>query len=244
MSTEKITTLPCRPQTNKERNDFIMDKWKELIDREMVKPYAQKITEFVNEEYKNHTCYPAYNRIMYALEKTPYDSVKCVILGQDPYHEPGQAMGLSFSVEPTAAIPRSLQNIYKELQAELGCYIPDNGDLTKWAEQGVLLLNSSLTVREHEAASHQNCGWSTFTDTVIAELNNKTTPVVFMLWGRFAREKKSLITNPIHKVLEAPHPSPFSAQYGFFGCGHFKKCNEILEQSGQTAIDWQIENVN
>lgn len=220
-----------------------MDAWKELINREQQKPYLNELTKFINEEYKNHTCYPAYDRILFALETTHYEDTKCVILGQDPYHEPNQAMGLSFSVEPTAAIPRSLQNIYKEIHDELGCYVPNNGDLTKWAKQGVLLLNSVLSVREHAAASHSGKGWETFTDSVIAELNNKTTPVVFLLWGRFSRDKKSLITNPIHYILEAPHPSPFSANTGFFGCGHFKRCNELLVQSGQTPIDWQIENI-
>jgi uracil-DNA glycosylase len=152
-------------------------------------------------------------------------------------------MGLSFSVDKSVAIPRSLQNIYKELNAELGCYIPDNGDLTPWAEQGVLLLNAVLSVRRGQAASHAGHGWENYTDAILSAVNEKDTPVVFMLWGRYARDKKSLITNKSHLILECPHPSPFSASYGFFGCGHFKKCNEFLVKNGIAPINWQIKNV-
>ena len=220
-----------------------MDRWQELINSEMNKPYAKELSNFVNQEYATHNCYPPYDNILYALKKTPYEKVKCVIIGQDPYHEKGQAMGLSFSVSPTTPIPRSLQNIYKELNDELGLVIPDNGDLTPWAEQGVLLLNATLTVREHQANSHQGKGWEIFTDAVISTLNEKDSTVVFLLWGNFARSKKELITNPKHKILETTHPSPYSASAGFLGCGHFKKCNEILTASGQTPIDWQIPNI-
>lgn len=166
-----------------------------------------------------------------------------MILGQDPYHEPNQAMGLSFSVNDGVTIPRSLKNIYTELQNELGCYIPNNGNLTKWAKQGVLLLNSILTVRAHDAASHAGHGWETYTDNILSALNQRNEPIVFILWGRYARDKKCLITNRNHLILESPHPSPYSADKGFFGCGHFRRCNEFLESHGITPIDWQIENI-
>lgn len=217
--------------------------WNHVNQNEINQPYFQKLKAFVDAEYAKTTCYPPYDKIFNAIETTPLENVKCVILGQDPYHEPNQAMGLSFSVEKTAAIPRSLQNIYTELHNELGCYIPNNGDLTPWANQGVLLLNAVLSVQAHQAASHAGHGWETYTDALLKAVNEKDTPVVFMLWGRYARAKKNLITNPKHLVLECPHPSPFSASYGFFGCGHFKRCNEFLEQNHMTPIDWQIKNV-
>ncbi len=217
--------------------------WKTFNDNEQKKEYCKNLYSFVQNEYHEHTCYPPYSKILNALNLTPYDNVKCVILGQDPYHEPDQAMGLSFSVAPGVTIPRSLQNIYYELHTELGCYIPNNGDLTKWATQGVLLLNSVLTVRAHEAASHSGHGWEEYTDAILKELNEKQTPVVFMLWGNFARSKKTLITNPKHLILETTHPSPFSVNKGFAGCGHFKKCNEYLTNNELTPIDWQIENL-
>ena len=166
-----------------------------------------------------------------------------VIIGQDPYHEPGQAHGLCFSVKKDIDIPPSLVNIYKELQEDLGCYIPNNGYLMKWSRQGVLLLNSVLTVQKDMPASHRGKGWETFTDRIIEEVNKKQEPVVFMLWGNFARSKKYLITNPKHLVLEAPHQSPFSARSGFFGCNHFIKANEFLKANGIEPIDWQIENI-
>ena len=166
--------------------------------------------------------------------------MKAVILGQDPYHEPGQAHGLSFSVKPGVAIPPSLRNIYRELNAELGCRIPNNGYLKKWADEGVLLLNSVLTVRAKEAASHQKKGWETFTDAVIEAVDKKDSPVVFMLWGRYAKDKAALLHNKDHLVLTAAHPSPFSANNGFFGCGHFAACNEYLKNNGEKPIDWQI----
>lgn len=218
--------------------------WNIINNQEKEKPYFKELCHFVRKEYKQNTCYPPYEKIFNAIQTTPFEQVKCVILGQDPYHEPGQAMGLSFSVEKDTAIPRSLQNIYKELQNELNCYIPDNGDLTPWAKQGVLLLNSVLSVRAHQAASHQNHGWEIYTDALLSALNKKETPVVFMLWGNFAKSKKPLIINPKHLVLESSHPSPFSVNYGFFGCGHFKSCNEFLKKNKMKPIDWQIPDKN
>jgi uracil-DNA glycosylase len=217
--------------------------WNEINNVEKQKPYFTNLNQFVNNEYQAGTCYPPYEKIFDAIKLTPYENVKCVILGQDPYHEPNQAMGLSFSVMPGVTIPRSLQNIYKELHDELGCYIPNNGDLTSWANQGVLLLNSVLSVRAHQAASHSGHGWETYTDALLTALNKKDEPIVFMLWGKFAKSKKSLITNPKHLILESTHPSPFSASYGFFGCGHFKSCNNFLVAHGKTPIDWQIKNI-
>ncbi len=218
--------------------------WTTLSNIERQKPYYKGLYEFVENEYATNTCYPPHDKILNAFNLTPYEKVKCVILGQDPYHGEGQAMGLSFSVAPDVAIPRSLQNIYKEIHDELGTYIPDNGDLTSWAKQGVLMLNTILTVRAKTPASHAECGWETYTDAMIKALNDKTTPVVFMLWGNKAKEKKSLITNPNHLILETTHPSPYSAGNGFFGCGHFKTCNEFLVKNGMKPINWQIPNLN
>ncbi len=217
-------------------------EWARALAPEFKKEYYRKLYEFVLKEYKENVVYPPSDEIFSAFHMTPLESVKCVIIGQDPYHEPGQAHGLSFSVKPGVRIPPSLLNIYKELQTELGCYIPDNGYLVKWAEQGVLLLNSVLTVRAHAAASHRGMGWEQFTDAVIRQTNELETPIVYMLWGSFARSKKSMLTNPRHLVLEAAHPSPLSAYNGFFGCGHFSKANEFLEENGASPIDWQIEN--
>lgn len=217
--------------------------WNEIIEKEKQKPYYDKLYEFVENEYKNNTCYPPFEKILNALNFTSYDDVKCVILGQDPYHGPNQAMGLSFSVEPKVAIPRSLQNIYKELNKEYGTYIPNNGDLTKWAKQGVLLLNTVLTVRAHEPQSHMGKGWEEYTDAIIKSLNEKNKPIVYLLWGEKARAKKEIITNKNHLILETSHPSPYSANRGFFGCNHFKDCNNFLIQHGYMPIDWQIENI-
>lgn len=217
--------------------------WYDIAEQEKSKDYYNNLYNFVRKEYDSQTCYPPFENILNALNLTPFDSVKCVIIGQDPYHGDGQAMGLSFSVPPGIAIPKSLMNIYKELQSELGCYIPNNGDLTKWAEQGVLLLNSVLTVRAHSPASHSGCGWEIYTDNLLTALNQKQTPIVYMLWGAFAKSKKTLITAPNALILETSHPSPFSADRGFIGCGHFKKCNEFLESFGETPINWQIENI-
>ena len=220
-----------------------MNKFKEIIEEEAQKDYYKKMHEFVINEYETKTIFPPRSNIYEALKLTPYDNVKVVILGQDPYHGTGEAHGLSFSVSPGIKTPPSLQNIYKELNQELGCYIPNNGYLTKWAKQGVLLLNSVLTVVKDSPASHKGIGWETFTDRIISEIDKKDSPVVFMLWGNFARSKKALLTNPNHLVLESAHPSPFSARNGFFGNNHFKLANEYLVKNGIEPIDWQIENI-
>lgn len=215
-----------------------MNNWEQFFDSESKKPYYKNLAQFVNREYKEGVVYPPKDKIFNALKITPPEKVKCVILGQDPYHEPGQAMGLSFSVPEGIKTPPSLLNVYKELQQEFGYDIPHTGDLTAWAEQGVLLLNAILTVRAHEAASHRNKGWETFTDNVISYLAELDEPIVFMLWGNYARNKKTMIHNPKHLILESVHPSPLSAARGFFGCNHFKKCNEFLIKNGLEAIDW------
>ncbi len=217
--------------------------WDEILKDEFKRDYYLKLREFLKSEYKNHTIHPDMYDIFNALKWTSYKDTKAVILGQDPYHEPGQAHGLAFSVKTGVKIPPSLLNMYKELKNELGLYIPNNGYLEKWAHQGVLLLNSALTVRDGLANSHRGKGWEIFTNTVIERLNERKEPVIFLLWGNNAREKATLITNPNHFVLTAAHPSPLSASRGFFGCGHFKKTNELLKQMGNEEIDWQIENV-
>ncbi len=221
----------------------ITNDWAKALEPEFQKDYYKKLFTFVGQEYSSTAIYPPGNDIFNAFHLTPLSNVKVVIIGQDPYHEPGQAHGLSFSVKPGVDIPPSLQNIYKELHDDCGCYIPNNGYLVKWAEQGVLLLNAVLTVRAHRAASHQGKGWEEFTDAAIRIVNEIDRPVVFMLWGSFARNKKGMLDNPKHLILEAPHPSPLSAYRGFFGCKHFSKANEFLKQNGATPIDWQIENV-
>jgi uracil-DNA glycosylase len=217
--------------------------FKEIIEEESKKEYFQELQSFVDEEYKNKTIFPERKNIYASLENTPFDKVKVVILGQDPYHGEGEAHGFAFSVKPGIKIPPSLKNIYKELNAEYGCYIPNNGYLMKWAKQGVLLLNAVLTVEKDKPASHQGKGWEKFTDRVIEEIDKKDEPVVFMLWGNFAKSKKKLLTNKNHLVLESPHPSPFSARHGFFGNNHFKLANEYLTQNKIKPIDWQIENI-
>lgn len=217
--------------------------WDELLRDEFLKEYYLKLRGFLKEEYKNHKIHPDMYDIFNALKWASYADTKVVIMGQDPYHEENQAHGLSFSVKIGVDIPPSLLNIYKELNAELGTYIPNNGYLEKWARQGVMLLNSALTVRNGQANSHRNKGWETFTNRVIELLNEREKPVIFMLWGNNAKEKSALITNPNHYILSSAHPSPLSARRGFFGCGHFKKANEILTAMGDEPIDWQIENV-
>lgn len=221
-----------------------MSEWKNAIGEEANKEYYKNLSRFVNSEYRTHIIYPPKDKIMHALDLTPPRNVKCVILGQDPYHEPGQAMGLSFSVEDGVRIPPSLLNIYKELQNEFGYDIPATGDLTAWAQQGVLLLNAILTVRAHEAASHRNKGWEEFTDAIIKYTNTLEQPIVYMLWGNYARSKKVFLNNPNHLVLESVHPSPLSANRGFLGCGHFKRCNEFLESRGVVGINWNTHEVN
>ncbi len=219
----------------------ISNDWAPVLREEYGKPYYRDLYQFVREEYSKNTIYPPADDIFNAFHLTPLSRVKVVIIGQDPYHEPGQAHGLCFSVQKGVDIPPSLQNIYKELNSDIGFEIPNHGCLTSWAEQGVLLLNAVLTVRAHAAASHQNKGWETFTDAVIRAVNDVDRPVVFMLWGGFARSKKAMLTNPKHLVLEAPHPSPLSAYRGFFGCKHFSQANAFLEKNGVEPVDWTIQ---
>lgn len=214
--------------------------WDSILADEFEKEYYKELRRFLVSEYRTRTIYPNMNDIFNALKFTSFENTKAVILGQDPYHGENQAHGLCFSVLRGIEPPPSLKNIYKELESDVGFVPPMHGELTHWAKQGVLMLNAVLTVRAHQANSHKGCGWETFTDRVIAELNNKKTPVVFLLWGANARQKAKIITNPIHVKLETVHPSPLSAYNGFFGCKHFSKCNEILEKSGQKPIDWQL----
>jgi len=221
----------------------ICDDWMEKLSPEFRKPYYAKLYQTVNEEYRNYTVYPPAEDILRAFNLTPLSEVKVVILGQDPYHEPGQANGLSFSVYPGIAIPPSLVNIYQELHDDLGCYIPNNGDLTKWAKQGVLMLNTVLTVRAHRAFSHRGLGWEMFTDAAIKAVNEQNRPIVFILWGRAAQAKSVMLNNPHHLILKAPHPSPLSAYHGFFGSKPFSQTNQFLEANNVKPIDWQIENV-
>lgn len=220
-----------------------MNQFKEIINQEQNKEYYRQLQEFLEKEYQEKTIYPAKENIFAALKATPFENVKVVILGQDPYHGEGEAHGLSFSVCPGIKTPPSLKNIYKEIQAELGCDIPNNGYLMKWAEQGVLLLNAVLTVEKDKPASHRGKGWEQFTDRIIQEIDQKEEPVVFMLWGNFAKSKADLLTNPNHLVLTSAHPSPFSARNGFFGNNHFIKANEYLTEHGLEPIDWKIEDI-
>ena len=221
----------------------IANDWLEPLAPEFKKPYYARLYQTVKNEYNTHITFPPADEIFSAFELTPLSQVKVVILGQDPYHDFGQAHGLCFSVKSENDIPPSLVNIYKELQDDLGCYIPDNGYLVKWAKQGVLLLNTVLTVRAHQANSHRNIGWEEFTDAAISAVNRQDRPIVFMLWGRPAQMKAELLDNPKHLILKAPHPSPLSAYRGFFGCRHFSQANRFLEEHGETPIDWQIENI-
>ena len=220
-----------------------MTYFENLLNEERQKEYFKNLTMFINKEYRTKEVFPPKDKIFSSLKLTPYENIKVVIIGQDPYHGVGEAHGLSFSVMPGVKVPPSLQNIYKELHDDLGCYIPNNGFLEKWAKEGVLLLNSVLTVVKDTPGSHRLKGWETFTDRVIMEVNKKDKPVVFLLWGAYAKEKEALITNPIHLVLKAPHPSPFSARNGFFGCKHFSKANEFLIKNGIEPVDFQIENI-
>lgn len=223
---------------------MITNDWLEAIRPEFSKPYYKELFEFVKGEYSRVTVYPPADDIFNAFHFTPLSQVKVLILGQDPYHNVHQAHGLSFSVPSDQPdIPPSLKNIYKELQEDLGCRIPNNGYLKKWADQGVLLLNTVLTVQAHQANSHQGKGWEKFTDAVIQAVNAQDRPVVYLLWGRPAQSKIPTLTNPKHLILKAPHPSPLSAHRGFFGCRHFSQANEFLERNGVEPIDWQIEDV-
>lgn len=221
---------------------MIQNDWLEALGGEFKKPYYAQLYKKVKEEYATQVIYPKADDIFNAFHLTPLKNVKVVILGQDPYHNVGQAHGLCFSVQPQVDIPPSLVNIYQELKEDLGCYIPNHGHLVKWAEHGVLLLNTVLTVRAHQANSHQGIGWEQFTDAVIQAVNAEDRPIVFLLWGRPAQTKKKMLTNPKHLILEAPHPSPLSAYRGFFGCKHFSKTNAFLQEHGIEPIDWQIEN--
>lgn len=221
----------------------ITNDWLEPLAGEFHKPYYKKLYGKVLEEYRSRKVFPAADDIFNAFHLTPLHEVKVVILGQDPYHNDGQAHGLCFSVKPEVEIPPSLVNIYQELHDDLGCYIPNNGYLVKWAKQGVLMLNTVLTVRAHAANSHRGIGWEEFTDAAIRVLDEQDRPIVFILWGRPSQMKKSMLHNPKHLILEAPHPSPLSAYRGFFGSRPFSKTNAFLRENGVPEIDWQIENI-
>jgi uracil-DNA glycosylase len=222
---------------------ILRNDWHDLLKDEFKKDYYLKLRQFLIHEYRTRTIYPDMYDIFNALHYTAYRDVKAVILGQDPYHGPNQAHGLSFSVKPGVPIPPSLMNIYKELQDDLGCYIPNHGYLKKWADQGVMLLNTVLTVRAGQANSHRNMGWEYFTDRVIQLLNDREDPIVFILWGSNAQSKLSLITHPRHHIIKSSHPSPFSAHRGFFGSRPFSRTNNFLTAMGKTSIDWQMENI-
>lgn len=223
---------------------MIQNDWLDSLRPEFSKEYYKQLFAFVKNEYGKAVIYPPSEDIFNAFHYTPLHKVKVLLLGQDPYHNVHQAHGLSFSVLPDQKeIPPSLQNIYKELQDDIGCYIPNNGYLKKWADQGVLLLNTVLTVRAHQANSHQGKGWEQFTDAVIEAVNAQDRPIVYFLWGRPAQNKAPMLTNPKHLILKAPHPSPLSVYRGFFGCRHFSKANQFLEENGIEPIDWQIENL-
>ena len=219
------------------------NEWDKVLEGEFDKEYYLKLREFLKTEYFNHTVYPDMYDIFNALKYTSYSDVKVVIIGQDPYHGPNQAHGLAFSVQKGIAPPPSLVNIYKELHDDLGCAIPNHGYLEKWAKQGVLMLNTVLTVRAHQANSHRGIGWEQFTDAAIRVLNEQDRPIVFILWGRPAQMKKSMLNNPKHLILEAPHPSPLSSYRGFFGSKPFSQTNRFLEEQGVTPIDWQIDEI-
>ena len=216
------------------------NSWDQVLAQEFQSESYLQLREFLKTEYSTQTIYPPMHDIFQALRLTPYENANVVILGQDPYHGPDQAHGLAFSVRPGVPVPPSLKNIYKELAEDLGCTIPNHGYLADWAKQGVLLLNTALTVRAGQANSHRGKGWEVLTDSIIRHLNLREKPVVFLLWGANARAKVPLITNPLHLVLCAPHPSPLSAFQGFFGCKHFSKTNAFLRQCGLPEIDWQI----
>lgn len=220
--------------------ELVGNSWDLILEEEYNKDYFKKLITLINKEYKEKTIYPAKGRILRALFLTKYEDVKVVILGQDPYHGEGEANGLAFAVANGIKLPPSLKNIYKELYDDLGIAVSSIGNLECWAKEGVLLLNTVLTVEKDKPASHKNIGWETFTDAIIKKINEKNTPVVFILWGNFARSKKALITNPIHKIIESTHPSPFSARNGFFGSRPFSKTNDFLKETYQKEIDWKV----
>lgn len=221
----------------------INNDWLPALSDEYKKDYYRELFNFIGQEYATKEIFPPGDDIFNAFHLTPLKDVKCVIIGQDPYHDVGQAHGLCFSVKPGVKTPPSLENIYKELHNDLGCYIPNNGYLEKWAKQGVLMLNAVLTVQAHKAASHQGKGWEQFTDAAIRAVNEQDRPIVFLLWGSFAQKKAAMLNNPKHLILQSTHPSPLSAYRGFLGCKHFSKTNEFLIQNGIEPIDWQIENI-
>ena len=220
---------------------MIGNKWDSILENEYNEEYFKNLISFIQEEYKNKTIYPKSNEVFNAFRYTDYDNVKVVIIGQDPYHGPNQAEGLSFSVKDEVLKPPSLKNIFKELEDDLGIPFPKKNSLKPWAKQGVLLLNAVLTVEEHKPTSHKDKGWETFTNHVIEMINKKEEPVVFILWGAYARDKKKLITNPKHYIIESAHPSPFSAYNGFFGSKPFSKTNEFLKKNNIKEIDWRVE---
>jgi len=222
---------------------ILRNSWQELLEEEFKKDYYLKLRTFLIDEYKTKRIHPDMYDIFNALQYTDYRDVKVVILGQDPYHGQGQAHGMSFSVKPGVQPPPSLMNIFKELRNDLGCYMPDNGYLKKWADQGVLLLNTVLTVREGQANSHKNMGWEQFTDRIISILNERESPIVFILWGKNAQSKLSIINNQRHHIIKSAHPSPLSAHNGFLGSRPFSRTNNFLVSIGKTPIDWQIDNI-
>lgn len=217
--------------------------WQPILEAETQKPYYQRLQEFVAQERSTETVFPPDEQVFSALELTPYEDVRVLILGQDPYHDHNQAHGLCFSVLPGVATPPSLVNIFKELKSDLGCTIPNNGYLVPWAKQGILLLNAVLTVRAHQANSHKNRGWETFTDAVISAVNKREQQVIFVLWGAYAQKKRVLIDTERHVVIQSAHPSPLSARNGFFGSKPFSAINTALREAGQSEIDWQIPNI-
>ncbi|WP_251548656.1 uracil-DNA glycosylase [Neobacillus muris] len=223
--------------------EILKNDWAPLLKSEFEQPYYQQLRSILKEEYQTKVIYPDMYDIFNALHYTSYQDTKVVIIGQDPYHGAGQAQGLSFSVKPGVTIPPSLKNIYKELQDDVGCYIPNHGSLVKWTQQGVLLLNAVLTVQDGTPNSHKGLGWEQFTDKIIETLNLRETPVVFILWGKFAQQKQQLITSPQHYIIKSAHPSPFSANSGFFGSKPFSRTNAFLRKIGRQEIDWQIPNI-
>lgn len=223
--------------------EIFKNDWGQYLKEEMAQPYYRQLRQFLIGEYSTKQVYPDMYSIFNALHYTSYADTKVLILGQDPYHEPGQAHGLSFSVQPNVPPPPSLVNIFKELETDLGCTMPNNGCLEPWARQGVLLLNTVLTVQAHRANSHRDKGWEIFTDKIISLLNQREKPVAFILWGSPARRKKAMITNPQHFIVESPHPSPLSAYRGFFGSRPFSKVNKFLESVGEEPINWQLPNI-
>lgn len=222
---------------------LLSDTWRELLAGEIEKPYFQKLTKFVDTERKEQTVFPPEAEVFSALELTPYEQVKVLLLGQDPYHDDNQAHGLCFSVKPGIKPPPSLVNMYKEMRSDVGAQIPNNGYLVSWAKQGILMLNAVLTVRAHTPNSHKNQGWEQFTDAIIHKVSEKKQPVIFILWGAYAQKKRVLIDATRHTIIESAHPSPLSARNGFFGSQPFSKINEALRQAGEQEIDWQIPNL-